>query len=129
MERERLVRLTLWATVFFNLLAAGLFLVPSSSLGQLAGLPRSVPALYAVLTAYLVAFFAVAYAWLAAQPQIHRPPLAFFALGKIGVFVVATLLWLAGNASWRVVLLASGDLAFGLFWLSWLFGGSRQRYP
>src|SRR5712691_10417223 len=87
MNRNRLMRRALWASVVFNLGGALLFAFPAS-FGQLAGLPGPVPHVYTALLALLVALFGGAYAWLACQPCIDRPLVAFAALGKAGFFAV-----------------------------------------
>ena len=70
----------------------------------------AVPGLLAIL------LFAGAYAWLANQPSINRPFVAFGAIGKASAFFVVLLLWLTAEASARSVLAISGDLVLaGLF--------------
>lgn len=120
MDDERWIRATLWVSFPFNLVAAYILAFPSSALGQLVGLPATVPALYAALTAFLVTLFGVVYAWLASRPRIDRPLVSVSAIAKTGVFVIALVLWLGGHSSGRVVLLASGDLALACIWFRWL---------
>lgn len=120
MNRDDVIRRALWTTVPFNFGAACLFAFPSSFLGQLAGLPPSVPILYRVVVAFFVALFGATYAWLALQPRIDRPLVAFSALGKSGVFAVILALWLLGLAPARGVLIASGDLIFAVIFAWWL---------
>lgn len=122
MYDARLVRFTLWLSFPFNLLAAYMIAFPASAPGQLIGLPAVVPPVYTALLSFMVLGFGLAYAWLAMQASIHRPLLAFGAMGKAGVFVILFALWLAGRSSGRVVLLASGDLAFASVWFWWLSG-------
>lgn len=120
MDDPKWIRATLWVSCPFNLIAAYILAFPSSAMGQVVGLPATVPALYAALTSFLVVLFGVVYAWLATRPRIDRPLLAVSAIGKTGVFVIAFMLWLAGSGSGGVVFLASGDLALALLWFGWL---------
>ncbi len=114
------VRATLWISAAFNTLAAYLFAFPASPLAQSAGLPAPVPAVYTALTALFVMLFAAMYGWLAQRPQIERTWLTFGAIGKCSAFAVAFALWLAGAASDRLALVASGDLLLGGYWAWWL---------
>lgn len=116
----RALRYTLWASFPFNLAAACLLAFPSTRIGQFAGLPESVPALYSSTLSFLVFLFGVAYAWLAMQPSINRPLLAVSAIGKSGVFAIALVLWLLNSTSGRVVVVAIGDLIFAAIWFAWL---------
>jgi hypothetical protein len=121
-DRDRFLRGALWVSVPFNLGAALLFVFPASPLGQLAGLPVPVPPIYGTLLAFFVALFGVAYAWLACQPTINRPLVAFAAIGKAGVFAILALFWLFGEAPGRGVLLATGDLILAGIFAWWLRG-------
>jgi hypothetical protein len=126
LERDKFLRRTLWVSVAYNFAAAMLFAFPASSLGRLAGLPAPVPPVYSALVAFFVALFGAAYAWLACQPAIDRPLVAFAAIGKTGVFVLIFVLWLLGSAPSRGVLAAIGDLALAGVFFSWLLR-SRDR--
>jgi len=119
MERDRLMRRALWASTVFNLGGALAFAFPGS-LGALAGMPSPVPALYAATIAFLVTLFAGTYAWLASQPVIDRPLVAFCAIGKAGFFAIVVACWLAGAAPARGVLAAFGDLVFAAIFAWWL---------
>ncbi len=114
-----IIRRALWASVFFNLGGALAFAFPAS-LGRLAGLPGPAPHLYTAFIAVMVTLFAGTYAWLASQPVIDRPLVAFSALGKTGFFVVVLGCWLLGEAPGRGVIAASGDLAFAAIFAWWL---------
>ena len=120
------VRITLWLSCPFNLIAAWLFVRPASVLGQFLGMPIDVPSLYSLVVGFLICEFGVTYAWLALQKHIHRPLLAFCAIGKSGVFAIVLLLWLSADISGRLVLLASGDLVLALIWFTWLFDKQRS---
>jgi hypothetical protein len=116
----KLIRCSLWVACAFNLLAAGIFAVPSSSAGQLLELPREGSSLYSVLVAFFIALFGVVYAWLALQPGIVRPLLYLGALGKLAAFLLALALWLARVVAVSFLLASLGDLAFAALWLTWL---------
>jgi hypothetical protein len=70
---ERTLRRALWFSAFYNLSGTFLFAFPHSFAGRLAGLPSSVPALYAAMLGYFVLLFAGTYLWLALQREIVRP--------------------------------------------------------
>ena len=110
MSRERILRTVLWIAAIFNVVGAALFAFPASSASQLAGLPPTVPAVYRALTALFILLFGAAYAWLAAQPTINRPFVAFGAIGKAAAFLLIFVLWLAGEATATSVAAMSGDL-------------------
>jgi hypothetical protein len=100
----------LWVCALFNVVGALLFTFPASSPSQLGGLPASAPPLYRGLTGLFIFLFGCAYAWLAAQPAINRPFVAFGAIGKAAAFAVVMVLWLAGETTATSVALMSGDL-------------------
>lgn len=104
----------------FNFLAASLLAFPGSAPAQLIEFPAPVPALYTMLTSFLVVLFGGMYAWMAMQERVPRQLLVLGILGKTGVFVIASALWLAGDGSVRLVGLASGDLGFATLWFLWL---------
>jgi hypothetical protein len=122
LNRDRVMRRALWFSVVYNFGGAALYAFPSSALGRIAGLPSSVPPIYATLVALFVALFAVAYAWLAMQPEIDRPLVAFAAIGKAGAFTSFLILWLLGQYPGRGVLAGSGDLILAAIFACWLLG-------
>src|SRR5206468_10589450 len=113
------MRRALWASVVYNLGGALLFAFPAS-LGRLAGLPGPVPRIYPTLLGLFVTLFAGTYAWLARQPRIDRPLVAFAALGKSGFFAILFMCWLVGEAPGLGVLAATGDLGFAAVFAWWL---------
>ncbi len=70
--------------------------------------------------AEFIILFGGSYAWLALQPAINRPLLAFGAIGKTGAFLLVAVLWLAGQAPARGVLAITGDLIFACLFFAWL---------
>ena len=124
MDRDRFMRRALWATVVFNFFGMLLFAFPGS-LGRLAGLPGPVSHMYTVPLAFFVALFGGSYAWLATQPEIDRPLVAFAAIGKTGFFVICLVLWLLGEARGQGVVAAAGDLVFAGIFVWWLLGEDR----
>lgn len=111
MRRELIVRCALWVSAPANLAVAALILFPASTLGQFVGLPEPAPHwVYRSLLALFLALFGGAYAWLALQPQIHRPLLALSAIGKFGAFAITLALWTRGLAADRWMMLMAGDL-------------------
>lgn len=121
MNENRVMRYALWTTVAFNLFGALLFAFPASSLGQFAGLPASVPAIYRAMMAFFVLLFAGMYVWLALQPKFDRPLVALAAIGKAGAFLVMVMLFLFGEIPGRAVLFDLGDLIFACIFAWWLF--------
>ena len=117
---EIVVRLTLWMSFPLNLGAAYVLALPSSWPGQLVGLSASVDPVYRYLSAFLVALFGVAYAWLALQRRVDQPLLLLAATGKLGAFILAFALWISAMSPPALVLAACTDLAFALLWFSWL---------
>jgi hypothetical protein len=120
MNKDRIIRYALWISVAFNLFGALLFAFPASPLGQFAGLPVPVPTLYSMMLALFVVLFAGMYFWLALQPKINRPMVAFSAIGKASSFVLMVILCLLGDIPGRSVLFASGDLIFACIFAWWL---------
>jgi hypothetical protein len=123
MDRDHVMRRALRATCALNLGASLLFLFPDS-LGRLAGFPGPASALHSVFLAFLVALFGATYGWLARQPRIDRPLVAFCAIGKTGFFTVAFACWLLGALPGRGAFTASGDLVFAGIFAWWLWAGS-----
>lgn len=120
MISEKLIRQTLRLSLVFNLGAACLLLSPDSALAQLAGFTASASPMHAWLSALMVAALGVAYGWLAQQPVIDRPLLAFGALVKGSAFLMFVALWLFAGLSGRSVLFATLDIVLASIWLSWL---------
>jgi len=117
---DEIIRYALWTTAVFNLGGALLFAFPDS-LGGIAGFPGHVPRVYSSLLALFVILFGGAYAWLARQPSINRPFVAFAAIGKAGAFAVVLACFLAGDVPLLSVAAISGDLVFALVFAWWLF--------
>lgn len=125
MDREIVLRRVLWAAALFNVGGAMMFGFPALPAGQLAGLPTDVPVSYRAFSALFVLLFGGAYAWLAAQPAINRPFVAFGAIGKTCAFATGLALWLGGHFAGRGVLILSGDLVFAALFAWSLLGSSR----
>jgi hypothetical protein len=125
MLTNALFRRLLWAAALFNVLGALMLGFPGSPLGQLAGLPAEVPLLYRILVAAFVLLFAGCYAWLAAQPEPHRPMVALGAIGKSAVVLIVIALWLAAEASSSSLAMVGGELVFAAVFLWWLSSAPR----
>ena len=122
MKRENLLRASLGVAAAFNLVGAALFAFPGSAASQLAGLPPDAPAVYRGLTSLFILLFGAAYAWLAAQPTIDRPFVAFGAIGKASAFFLVAALWLGGAASGASVAAMAGDLVLAALFVYGLGG-------
>jgi len=113
------IRKSIWATVPFNLLGATAFAFPQSFPGRLLQVPDA-PAVHAFLLGFIILTFGLMYLWIALQPEINRPLLAFGAVGKVGVFLIGLALFIVGRAPFMMAFGLLGDLAFGSLWLVWL---------
>ena len=120
MNPDTILRRAFGVSVFYNLGGAFLFAWPSSPIGQMLGLPQSVPLLYCGATAFFIGLFAGAYAWLATSTDIDRPLVVVAMLGKASFFVLMLGLWLLSEVSGRMVLVASGDMVFAGIFAWWL---------
>lgn len=120
MNLDRLIRPVFGLSAVFNFGAAFLFAFPATPLGQWIGLPSPVPVVYSGLVAMFVALFGGMYAWLAMQLVLPRPMVALAAIGKTSAFLLAVILWLAGEVSARLVQLSIGDLVFAAIYVQWL---------
>lgn len=120
MNIDRLIRPVFGFSAVFNFGAAFLLAFPAGPLGQWIGLPSQVPALYSALAAMFVALFGGMYAWLAMQPVLPRPMVALAAIGKTSAFLLAAILWFAGEVSGRLVQLSIGDLLLAAIYTYWL---------
>jgi len=125
MSREHVLRPALWTAAFFNLAGAVPFAFPASSMGQLAGLPADAPLFYRAMTALFILLFAGAYAWLAMQPTINRPFVAFGAIGKAAAFVLVVALWLQAMVPAGAVLAMVGDIILALLF-AWCLADRRR---
>lgn len=113
------IRPLLWISAAFNLGGALLFFYPAS-FGALAGLPPDVPLVYRAFVAMFVLLFGGLYAWLAVQPIVHRPMVAFAAIGKSSAFLLVLTLWWLGEGAWQGVVAAAGDLLLAGLYVMWL---------
>lgn len=120
MNIDRLIRPVFGLSAVFNFGAAFLFAFPATPLGQWIGLPSEVPVLYSALAAMFVVLFGGMYAWLAMQPALPRPMVALAAIGKSSAFLLALVLWFAGEVPGRLVQLSVGDLLLAAIYVRWL---------
>lgn len=118
----------MWVAALFNVVGAYPFAFPASTPGHLAGLPPHAPIPYRAMTALFILLFAGAYAWLASQPTINRPFVAFGAIGKGAAFVTVVALWLGGAVPGTSVVAIIGDLLLALVFAWCLIGSRTQRH-
>ncbi len=127
MVSEKLIRLALRISVPFNFLAAYAVAVPTSFMGRLMGLSDHSDVLNASLLSFLIASFGVVYGWLSLQKKIDRPLVCFSGVVKTGVFIIAFLVWVQGNASGMTVLFTVGDLMFAAVFFGWLLSTKAKN--
>jgi len=72
------------------------------------------------LAAMLIAIFGYAYLRVALDPRRFRPFVGLGAIGKVLAVATATWHWLAGDLTWPLPLLISGDLVFALLFVDYL---------
>ena len=68
---------------------------------------------------FTIALFGFVYAWLALQPQIHRPLVVVGAIGKLGFFVLTAVYAGAGHVSAAAAFNATPDLVLAVIFLWW----------
>lgn len=122
MNRAPVLHRALYVAGVFNVGGAVLFGFPADGFGPLAGLPADVAPAYRVFTALFVLLFGGAYVYLAAQPKIQKPFVAFGAIGKTTAFCAGAVLWWSQQLSGVGLLLLGGDLAFAAFFAWCLMG-------
>ena len=98
-DMEQLIRVSLWVTAPFNLIAGVAFAFPTSALGQLMTLPASVPTFYALFSGGMVFLFGIVYLWLAMHKPLERALLCVGACGKLMAVTIALALYAAGSVS------------------------------
>lgn len=128
-DKDAFIRRVLWTTAFANLGAGAMFAFPASAVGQLAGLPASVPPLYRATVGLFVLIFAGAYAWLARQAEIDRPMVGLAAIGKLSFALITFALWAAAAVPGRTALVAGADVVFAVLFLRWLMAPKGSADP
>lgn len=126
-----------WQLIFlvgavFNLLVAGAFvLFPTATLQVLgfAAIEGGVPAnpVWYGLFWWLVTVFGIGYYMVSRDPVGNRGIAFMGFVGKVGVWVIATVLWVRGDVPILFELIAVGDLLFSLLFLWFLRQDSSAR--
>ncbi len=119
MTSESAIRRLLAVAALFNVGGSMLFLFPGS-VGGLIGLPDDLPVVHAALLAYFVLLFGAMYGWLARQPTIDRPMVAFGAIGKAGAFGLVFVCWALGYVPLVSAVAFAGDLLLAGLLVWWL---------
>jgi hypothetical protein len=126
MSRDRVLRGALWATVALNVLGTIVFSL--AALGSPSPLlPITVPPYFAAQIGFTIALFAGVYAWLALQPQFHRPLIVVGGLGKLGFFALTVAYAIAGEVPVAMALNATPDLVFACIFLWWAHAAGPRR--
>jgi hypothetical protein len=123
MNRETVLRATLWASVIYNALGAWALAAPGSWAGGMAAVPAGAPFLFRAELAFVVALFGALYLWLALRTRLDEtvvPLVVLAAVGKAGFFAIYVATWLRGDIPAGAVVSASGDLLFALVFVWWL---------
>jgi hypothetical protein len=115
------MRNALWATGVMNVGAAFAFAPSGQALRALAGFPDGEP-LYLATSSLFVLLFGVGYLWSAAAGRADRIFITIAAVGKLSFVALVVTYWLARALPARAVLVASGDVVFGVLFLAWLAG-------
>lgn len=126
MSRDRILRSALWATVALNVLGTIIFALPAIGFPTPL-LPVAVPPYFAAQIGFTIALFAGVYAWLALQPQFHRPLIVVGGLGKLGFFALTVTYAFAGEVPVGMALNATPDLVFACIFLWWARGAGPRR--
>lgn len=116
MELPIWMRRTLYATTVANVGAAIAFLPPASAIRGLLGFPEGHP-LYLTTVSLFVLLFGLAYLGAAVTGRADRLFVMLSAAGKLSFVAIVTAFWLAGSVPLRAVVVASGDLVFGLLFV------------
>ena len=108
------------AAANFGVALGLLFLRPQ--LGPLLGLDPAggTNIVFFYLAATMIGVFGYAYLRVAGDPRRYRPFIELGVIGKLVAVAAATLPWLAGEVSWQLPLLISGDLVFVLLFVDYL---------
>lgn len=108
------------AVLNFAVATSLLFLRPQ--VGPLIGLDpvAGTNAVFLYLTAFMIGTFAYAYLRIAQDPTRFRPFVELGVIGKLLAVVAVTWPWLAGEVTWQLPLLLSGDLVFALLFVDYL---------
>jgi hypothetical protein len=108
------------AAANFGVALGLLFLRPQ--LGPLLGLDPAggTNAIFLYLAAVMIGLFGYSYLRVAGDPRRFRPFIELGVIGKLLAVAAAGLPWLAGEVSWQLPLLISGDLVFVLLFLDYL---------
>jgi len=114
------MRRALLATGVMNVLGAGLFLPPAGGLRALAGVPPGEHGVYLTTLAMFVFSFGLAYLYAGATGRADRLFIALSAGGKLSFVAILVFYWASGSISIRAPLAATGDVVFGLLFLTWL---------
>lgn len=114
----------LFAAAFNFVVAAGLGLA-REAMFRLLAMPAPVERITYEAFVGVVFLFGLAFLWISLDPARHRDLIALGAAAKLGVFV--HLAWhhlVVGDASARMLLLVSADLAFAIVFLAiwWRLG-------
>jgi hypothetical protein len=113
--------------VFNFLVAAAFVLAPGLTLSLLGfAEPITNPTWYALFW-WLVTVFGIGYYLVSRDPAGNRGIAVMGLIGKLGVWVIATVLWLQGHIPVLFYTIAVGDLAFSLLFLWFLASQRRER--
>ena len=116
------MRGALFATAVMNLVGAAGFLPSARALRAVAGLPEGEHPLYLAMASMFVLLFGLGYLWAAVTGRVDRLFIAISAAGKLSFFGMLVWFWAAGALPLRAPLTGTGDLVFGVLFLTWLLG-------
>ena len=115
------MRGALFAAAAMNVLGAVAFAPPAGALRALVGMPETGHPLYLAMVSMFVLLFGIGYLWAALSGHVDRLFITIAAVGKLSFFTLLVCFWAAAALPARTVLTGTGDLFFGLLFLTWLF--------
>jgi len=80
--------------------------------------PIPTESLFVQLFAWLVIVFGVGYFWISRDPAANVPIIRLGLLGKASVVLVCLAAVLTGTVSWQIMLLASVDLVYAVYFFA-----------
>jgi hypothetical protein len=104
----------------FNFVIGGLILTSPDLFYATADMRMPTSLLETRLLGWCIVGFGIGYAFIARRPTDNVDLVRMSIIGKVGVFCLVGLHWLAGEATWTLAFLATGDLVWAAAFLAFL---------